>query len=325
MKKLFLPLLLGLALTGAPQLASAEPIALTAAAGPVAGTSYVGLGALCKLMTSAYPDSNINLIPGSDVSNPMRMQNKEVDIATETVCISKAALDGAVPFKKPVGNIRSLANLRTDALLNIVVRADSGITSIEQIREKKIPLRLGPGPRGSVSQLALEWVFNEYGITFDDIKKWGGKIYNNDFGDVSDMAKDGQVDMVIWLGPGEAWFFTELASNVELRWLPVSKEVAEAMNKKHMLYTSSFPATMFKGMMGKETPTVGTYMSLIVREDMSEDTAYKLAKALCEGQKDIITACPQWGTFKPETAWNDMPHPLHPGAEKYYREAGLMK
>ena len=79
MKKLSLTLLLGLALIGAPQQAGAEPIRLTAAAGPVAGTSYVGLGALCKLITNAHPDANVNLIPGSDVSNPMRIQNREAN------------------------------------------------------------------------------------------------------------------------------------------------------------------------------------------------------------------------------------------------------
>ena len=325
MKKLSLTLLLGLALIGAPQQAGAEPIRLTAAAGPVAGTSYVGLGALCKLITNAHPDANVNLIPGSDVSNPMRIQNREVDIACETVCISKSAVDGTEPFRKPVGNILSLANLRTEALLNIVVRADSGITSIEQIRERKIPLRVGPGPRGSVTQLAFEWVLNEYGITFDDIKDWGGKIYNTNFNDVSDMATDGQVDMVVWLGPGEAWFLTELSANVPLRWLPVSEAAAEAVNRKHMLYTGECPAAMFKGMMGRNTRTVGTWMSLIVREDMSDDTAYELTRALCEGREDVITACPQWATFTPATAWNGMPHPLHPGAERYYLEKGYMK
>lgn len=168
-------------------------------------------------------------------------------------------------------------------------------------------------------------MLNEYGITFDDIKDWGGKIYNNNFNDVSDMAKDGQVDMVVWLGPGEAWFLTELSANVPLRWLPVSEAAAEAVNRKHMLYTGEFPAAMFKGMMGRNTRTVGTWMSLIVREDMSDDTAYELTRALCEGREDVITACPQWATFTPETAWNGMPHPLHPGAERYYREKGYMK
>jgi TRAP transporter solute receptor, TAXI family len=291
----------------------------------VAGTSYVGLGALCKLITTAHPDANVNLIPGSDVSNPLRIANKEVDIACETVCFSTAAKEGIAPFKKPVGNILSLANLRTEALLNVAVRADSGITSFEQIKEKKIPLRLGPGPRGSASQVLLEWTLAEYGISFKDITAWGGKIFNNNFNDVSDMAKDGQVDMIAWLGPGEAWFLTELSANTQLRWLPVSKEAADALNKKYMLYTGSFPASMYKGMMGQETRTVGTAMSLLVREDMSEDTAYRIARILCEGRADIGTACPQWNTFKPETAFSDMPYPLHPGAAKYYREAGLMK
>ena len=47
--------------------------------------------------------------------------------------------------------------------------------------------------------------------------------------------------------------------------------------------------------------------------------------AALEDMEDVITACPQWATFTPETAWNGMPHPLHPGAERYYREKGYMK
>lgn len=51
-------------------------------------------------------------------------------------------------------------------------------------------------------------------------------------------------------------------------------------------------------MMGRNTRTVGTWMSLIVREDMSNDTAYELTRALCEGREDVITACPQWATSR---------------------------
>lgn len=325
MKKLASTLIFSLALAALPVQSQAAPLSLTAAAGPVAGTSYVGLGALCKLLTTAFPGSNVNLIPGSDVSNPIRVQNKEVDLACETVCFSVVAKEGVAPFKSPVGNVKSLANLRTEALLNIVVRADSGITSIEEIRDKKMAVRLGPGPRGSGSQVMLEWVLAEYGITFKDITDWGGKIYNNNFNDVADMAKDGQVDMMSWLGPGEAWFLTELGMNTPLRWLSISEDVANSLNKKYMLYTSQFPATMYKGMMAQETRAAGTAMSLIVRGDMSDEDAYNITKTLSEGREDIAIACPQWDTFNPENAWSDMPYELHPGAAKYYKEKGYMK
>lgn len=325
MNKVAATLLLSVALSAAPAFAATQNISLTAAAGPVAGTSYVGLGALCKLFSTAFPQANVSIIPGSDVSNPMRIQSKEVDIACETVCYSAVAKEGIEPFKKPVTNIRSLANIRNEALLNIVVREDSGITSLEQIKEKKMAVRIGPGPRGSVSRGVMEWALLEYGISFKDITDWGGKVFNNNFNDVSDMAKDGQVDMVVWLGPGEAWFLTELGANVPLRWLSISPKIAESLSKKYMLYTSTFPATMHKGMMARETLTVGSSMSLIVREDMNEETAYQITKLFSEGREEIVTACPQWASFKPEKAWEGMPYPLHPGAARYYREKGYMK
>ncbi len=265
------------------------------------------------------------MLPGSDVSNPIRLEKGEVDVAIETACLAVCAKDGSAPFKKAVGNLSAIANLRTISRMNIVVRADTGITSLEQLKAEKKPIRLATGPRGSASEVMGRWVLEEYGITYKDITSWGGKLISNNFGDAADLAKDGQVDMIFWGGPGEAWFFTDLITNTPLRWLPINDEVAATVNEKYMLAPARFEASEYNGKMGQDVPGVTTSQEILVRTDMSDDVAYRLTKAMCEGADEIIAANPTWGNFKAETAWEGVTHPLHPGAAKYYKEKGWIK
>ena len=328
MKKTLGSILAGLMLCAAPLLspsAHAAGLAINATAGPVAGTGYIGMGALGKVYSTTNDGAAVTMLPGSDVSNPIRLQKGEVDVAVETTCLAVCARDGSAPFKKPVSNLKALANLRNISRMNIVVRADTGLTSLEQLKAEKKAIRLATGPRGSASEVMGRWILEEYGITYKDITAWGGKLISNNFGDVADMAKDGQVDMMFWVGPGEAWFFTDLINNTPLKWLPVSDTVAASVNKKYMLTPTVFKASEYNGKMGADVPGVTTSQELLVRADLSEDVAYRLTKALCEGSAEVIAANHTWGNFKAETAWDGVTHELHPGAVKYYKEKGWIK
>jgi len=332
MKKVLGSLLAGLMICAAPMALpsaaeAAHPLAITATAGPVAGTGYIGMAALGKVYATqnAADGASVTMVPGSDVSNPLRLEKGEVDAAVQTMALAVCAREGQSPFKKVVSNLNSIANIRNNSRLNIVVRSDSGITSLDQLKEKKMSIRLATGPRGSASEVMGKWVLEAYGITYKDITSWGGKLFSNNFGDVANMAKDGQVDMMFWVGPGEAWFFTELISGTALTWIPVKPEVAKIVKEKYNLNDCVFESTMFGGKMGKNVPGVATSQQVMVRSGVSDDVAYRLTKAFCEGAQDVIAANPVWSTFKPETAWQGLTHDLHPGAVKYYKEKGWMK
>lgn len=88
---------LTLGLSGAA-LAADKGMTITAVGGPVAGTSYIGMGAIGKEFTRAYPEAGVTLLPGSDMSNPFRLQNNEVELAAEVISMAMAAKarDGAV-------------------------------------------------------------------------------------------------------------------------------------------------------------------------------------------------------------------------------------
>ena len=79
------------------------------------------------------------------------------------------------------------------------------------------------------------------------------------------------------------------------------------------------------GVGGKDIPSVAEMTGLSVRADMPEEDAYKITKAICEGQKELVEAFATWGTFTVEGAAREMAYPLHPGAARYYKEIGVLK
>ena len=277
---------------------AAEKTKLTAVSGPVSGGWYLGMGLVAKAFTDANPNYEVTMLPGSSMSNVALLEQRKADIGIGMHPTDLAAIEGRAPFKKTYSNISAIVNLNDTAPLHFVVTKESGITSIEQIVKQKMPIRLSHGAVGSSEHTYFGWVLEAYGASYKDIKSWGGKLYNNNFDDVVNMMKDGQLDAIVWVGPGESWFFTELVQSVDLVWLPIDKKVID---------------------------TVATCNEIIVRSDMDEDVAYNITKAFITNIDDIRKGNAAWANCSAEKAGLDTGAPLHPGAARYYKEAGLIK
>lgn len=304
---------------------AADKTKLTAVSGPVSGGWYLGMGLVAKAFTDANPGFEVTMLPGSSMSNVALLEEGKADLGIGMHPTNLAAIKGRAPFKKAYSNISSIVNLNDTAPLHFVVTKKSGITSIEQIVRNKMPIRLSHGAVGSSEHTYFGWVLEAYGANYADIKSWGGKLYNNNFDDVVNMMKDGQLDAIVWVGPGESWFFTELVQSVDLVWLPLDKKVIETVVNDHGLTSGTIPAHLFKGHVGSEIETVATCNELIVRSDLDEDIAYNITKAFVANLDDIRKGNAAWADCTAEKAGIDTGMPLHPGAARYYREAGLIK
>lgn len=304
---------------------AAQPKSVRAIAGTVGGTWFIGFGAMGKVLTNAFPGLEFNLLAGGSVGNPLRLSAGDAELSITQLCNSIAAQKPADPYKKKIANLRSLGVLGDITRLNIVVRDDLPIRTLDDLARLKLPLRLAHGPMGTTSYSYGKWVLEAYGIGFDDIKSWGGKLFSNNYDDVANMVKDNQVDMFFWTGPGEAGFIQDAALGTKLRWIPVSGEKLAELHEKYGLSSSPHPGTMYNGLLGQDVPAVADTTELLVRDDMDEEEAYLLLKAMFAGWEEVVMAYPHWASFKPETAWKGVGFPLHPGAERFYREAGGMK
>lgn len=139
------------------------------------------------------------------------------------------------------------------------------------------------------------------------------------------MIKDGQVDVLIWLGPGEVWFLVEMAKDIKLTWMSVDEDVLAHMAETYGVKRHVIPAAMFGGAVGEGVVSIADSAELLVRSDLPEDMVYKLTKAVSEKKDDIVIANAGWATMDPAEAWRNLAFPLHPGAARCYKEMGWMK
>ena len=158
-------LALSLAVGAAPALAK-NFTELKAAASPAGGAWYVGMGAMGKAISTMYPELDVSLFPGGGLANVMHIEKGASDFGIAAHSVIFAAAKGIDPYKKPTENVMGLLNLHDSTRMHFIVNKASGITSLAQIKEKKMPIRISISHTAGNSYLFGKWILEEYGISF---------------------------------------------------------------------------------------------------------------------------------------------------------------
>ena len=187
------------------------------------------MGAMGKAISTMYPELDVSLFPGGGLANVMHVEKGASDFGIAAHSVIFAAAKGIDPYKKPTENVMGLLNLHDSTRMHFIVNKASGITSLAQIKEKKMPIRISMSHTAGNSYLFGKWILEEYGISQQDITAWGGKIYTPSTNDAASMMKDGQLDVALWIGPGEAFIVQDMMNSVDLDILPVDENVIKAV------------------------------------------------------------------------------------------------
>jgi len=230
--------------------------------------------------------------------------------------------------------LRTLGYYPQDDRLIFAVREDTGITSFADIVQRKYPLRLATSPRDPDNLMTwiIDKVFDAHGMASGDIERWGGKWLGSDRPQICvARAIKGEADAVMFEGimtPG--WY--EWTEKTRVRFIPFEREVLERLQKEYGLR----PAVLSKGRLGAPTDVACldfSHWAIFVRDDMDEDVAYRITAVLVEHRGEMearfrnipVERSPLTYPIEPNTMWKGLGAPLHPGAERYYRERGYMK
>jgi hypothetical protein len=319
-------LCLGLAFGGAAAQA-ADPIKVRFAAAPTGSTWYAYAGALRSAMLEGLP-------PGSSVdilTTPMAIANTKLlgaqraEIGLIFPPVAAWAAQGFGPFESKIDNVRGLIGGMDQYYQRITVQKDSPIRSIAEIKEKKIPVRLGTGPQGSLNEYIARLILAANDLTYEEIESYGGSVAKAGFEVLRDQFADKRLDMIIGITTAGHPNTAQLSIAPGQRFLGLSDKAIE-----YLVQHGFAPATMPPGMFeGQDEPVhgVGFTTSLYASTAVSEEDAHAITKAIMERRENIKRA---FGSMEGWTAAGSLEPgnlavPLHPGAEKYYKEAGLLK
>lgn len=299
-------------------------IKLSLSGGPMGGGASMALAAFMKEFLAEYPKAVVDLLPGNGTANPVRVATGQVQVAHAQGTLLASARAGREPYKEAYPDLRSLFHINDDCRLLVFVRDKVPAAGFEDIRDKKVPVRLSTAVRGSTNDMFTRWVLEAYGISYDDIHAWGGMVEYISFDAMVDAMKDGQLDMVGWCGPGFPSFMRQILLTEKLRFLPVGEAELEKL-KERGLRVSQVKAGEFDGAVVEDVPCVTDVTEIICRADLPDDIAYKIAKIWTKHSRDIALAHPGFASYDPAVSCRNTALPLHPGAERYFREAGYLK
>ncbi|OGP62563.1 MAG: hypothetical protein A2170_09005 [Deltaproteobacteria bacterium RBG_13_53_10] len=308
--------------TGAKKLS--KPLKITMSGYSVGGASAVVGESIGNALKQAAPGSAFTYEPGQSGANEVTVASGKTELGLSHVWTTKAAMEGKEFYKQAYPNLRVIAYLH-DTYATWVLRKDAGITSIEQIKEKKFPFAAGVNTKNSVMEALPRYGFEAYGMSYEDVEKWGGKIHFLASNPTFDLIRNKRAHAFLGSITPPYAAINELATTVDLVWLPMSDQaiqhVAKKMGggKKVLVLKEWYPKFMTS-----DVPTVGVPNVLITRMEVPEEEIYFITKAIYDNLAGIHKASVQLLPMTRESIARDIGElPLHPGAEKFYREAGV--
>jgi TRAP transporter TAXI family solute receptor len=287
--------------------------------GGTAGTYYPVGGMIAnavsqpgKIVVTAQATNGSVANVNGVVSGAMESGFSQSDVATW-------AYNGTGVFEgKPrVADLRMIANLYPESI-HLVVKKGSGIKSVADLKGKRVAL----DEPGSGTLVNARAVLAAWGVKESDIKP--DYIKPNQAGD---KLKDGALDAFFFVGGSPAGAIAELASSgagIEL--VALAGPQAEALRKANpYLAIDNIAAGTYKDVPAVQTMAVGAQWVTSAKADT--ETVYQITKALySKAAQDALAAGHAKGKFiTRENAVQGVGIPFHPGAEKFYKEAGLLK
>lgn len=304
-----------------------DPVHLRIATAGIGGGWYIYGATFASVMRKALPKgSTIDVLPiAGSVGNPKLVNKGDAEFGLAQTVTGYWATKGIETYDKPLNNVRAIAGGFDELWMAFIVDKKSGLMSIEEVKEKKYPLRLLTAQRGGTGELVTRMILDAYGMSYDSLEEAGGSAKPVPRPSVPGIIREGKADAYshsIMVGHPTV---VELSTNVDVRFLPLKNDVIDGLSKTG-LAPVTIPAGTFKGL-DKDVPSVGSPTILIVRADLDEEVVYTVTKALLENKAALDKGHAGLKPFDPETAWmqEKLSVPLHPGAARYYKERGWMK
>ncbi|KEO52597.1 TAXI family TRAP transporter solute-binding subunit [Thioclava pacifica] len=216
-------------------------------------------------------------------------------------------------FKAPLGKLRAIAAIYPN-FIQIAALKDAEATTITDLKGKSLSV----GAAKSGTELNARKIFDAAGMSYDDM----GKIEYLPFSESVELMKNRQLDATFQSsGLGNA-ALKDLSTTQAVTFVAIPADIAEKLGAPYK--AGVIPAGTYPNQ-DADVPTVAITNILVTREGVSDEEAYQMTKLIFEHLDTLKAAHSAAGGISLEDAVKGLPIPLHPGAERYYKEMGVLQ
>ncbi len=222
--------------------------------------------------------------------------------------------DAEAGFKAPLKKLRGVASIYSN-YVQIVASADSGIRTLADLKGKRISV----GAPKSGTELNARAILKAAGLSYSDF----AKVEYLPFGESVELMKNRQLDVTLQSAGLGVASLRDLAATMKIVVVPIPADIVKKVGDPAYQATA-IPAKTYEGQ-DQDVPGVAIKNALVTSESVPEETVYRMTKALFENLDTLAAAHNAAKEIRREDGPKGMPVPLHPGAIRYYKEAGVLK
>lgn len=287
---------------------------LSIATGGTGGVYFPYGGGLAELINRHVDGASASAeVTGASVENVALVQRGDSDIALALADTVYQAFTGTGAFDgRQVSELRALASIYPNAI-HLVALADSGITSLEDLRGKSVSV----GAPGSGTEVSAQMLLAANGITYNDFD-----AQRLNFNETADALRDGTIAAGFWsVGPPTSSIMNLAATRAISVVALTEDQIAAAIAVEPTFAPYTLREGTYDGMTAGVL-TISTPNVLIVNADMNDDLAYNITKAMFENVAELIAVHPAANDTTVDFTIASTPIPFHPGSLRYLEEVG---
>jgi TRAP transporter TAXI family solute receptor len=296
--------------------AQAAPVFINILTGGTSGVYYPIGVALSQIYSDGIPGSKTSVqATKASVENLNLLQAGRGELAFalgDSVADAKNGVEDA-GFKAPLTKLRAIGGAYPN-YIQIVASKESGIKTLADLKGKTISV----GAPKSGTELNARAIFKAAGLTYEDM----GKVQYLPFAESVELIKNRQLDATLQSSGLGMAAIRDLSSAMPLNYVSIPTDVVAKIGNR-AYQSAMIPANTYDGQ-PEAVPTVAITNILVTRADVSDEVAYEMTKLMFDNLPRLGNSHSAAKDIKLEAAAKDLPIPLHPGAERYYKEKGAL-
>jgi TRAP transporter TAXI family solute receptor len=294
---------------------------VTIGTGGVTGVYYPTGGAICRLVNKNRKEHGVRCAVEStdgSVYNINMIRSGELDMGVVQSDWQYHAYHGTSEFKDqgPFKDLRALFSVHAEPF-TVVARKDSGIRKFKDLKGKRVNV----GNPGSGQRATMEVVMKAMGWTLSDFSV----VSELKSAEQSAALCDNKIDAIVFTVGHPSGSIKEAATSCDSVIVEVSGKEIDRLVKEHDYYRHVvIPGGMYRGS-GKDVKTFGVAATVVSSTRTTDNTVYTVVKSVFDNFDDFKKLHPAFVSLdKKEMVRSGLSAPIHAGAMKYYKEAGLM-
>ena len=306
---------------GATGAAAQDVQFFTIGTGGVTGVYYPTGGAICRLVNRGRRDHGLRCAAestGGSVYNINTVRAGELDFGVAQSDWQFHAFNGTSRFEDAGAfeGLRAVFSVHPEPF-TLLARPDSGIESFEDIKGKRVNV----GNPGSGQRATMEVVMDAFGIGMDDL----ALATELKGAEMAQALCDGRIDAMIYTVGHPAAAIQEAVNYCDVNLVDVTGDAIDKLVDENSYYrVATIPGGMYAGN-DEDTTTFGVGATFITSADVDDEIVYQTVKAVFDNFDQFKDLHPAFGVLQEDQMISDgLSAPIHPGAERYYKERGWM-